>query len=172
VADISDVLGRLKPREKPVTICLAGDLAAKADRLEAELARAQEDWAPESLSDVNPAHQLARDLDALREQMRGAEVEFLFRAIPDKEYSDLLAAHPPTDEREAFNSQTFPPALVAASCVDPVMSQEKAAELFAGLNQGQIKALFDTAWDANNDATAVPFSLRASAILAALTDES
>ena len=35
MADINDVLGRLKPREKPVTICLAGDLAAKAEAVRA-----------------------------------------------------------------------------------------------------------------------------------------
>jgi hypothetical protein len=171
MADISDILKRAKPRERTVTVCLAGDVAGEVEQLESELARIQEDWEPTGLADANPAHEIARKLQSARERMRAEEAEFRFRALGDGPWSDLLAAHPPQNKEEAFDSSTFPPALIAACCIDPVMTAEQVTELFAVLNQGQIKELFDAAWDANNEATSIPFSLRASAILASLTDE-
>jgi hypothetical protein len=83
-----------------------------------------------------------------------------------------MAAHPSKDDNEAFDSETFPRALIAASCVDPVMSEEQVAELFEKINQGEVKKLFDAAWDVHNSSEMVPFSLLASGLLAALGGES
>ena len=81
-----------------------------------------------------------------------------------------MAAHRSVNAGEAFNSDTFPRALIAASCVDPVMSEEQTAQLFEKINEGEIKKLFDAAWDVHNSSDVVPFSLAASALLASLID--
>jgi hypothetical protein len=102
--------------------------------------------------------------------MKAAEVTFRFRALPDEEWSDLLAAHGPREGKaELFNPDTLPQVLIPKCCVDPVMTEPQYEQLKASLNSSQRNQLFNTAYDANVSATAVPFSLAASAILAAST---
>lgn len=172
MASIEDILAKAQPRERTVRVCIAGDIAGELETLQDELARVSSDWEPSDLTEVHPGREIADRMKTLREQARSAEVPFTLRYIGDKAYSDLLAAHPADSDNEAFNSATFPRALIAASCVDPVMTEEQAAELFEKLNQGEIKKLFDAAWDVHNAADVVPFSLAASALLAALGGES
>lgn len=167
---IDEILAQATPRERTVSVCIRGDLAGKADQLAAELAKVNEEWEPADLTDVHPGRKVAAELKAVREQIKAAEVEFVLRYIGDKAYSDLLAAHPSDNDNELFNAD-FVKALIAASCVDPVMTEQQVAELFEKLNQGEIKRLFDAAWDVHNSSEIVPFSLAASALLAALGGE-
>lgn len=167
---ITDILKQATPRERTVGVCIRGDLAGVAERLTEELAKVSEEWEPADLADVHPGRKVAADLKAVREQIKAAEVPFTLRYIGDKPYSDLLAAHPSENENELFNAD-FPKALIAASCIDPVMTVEQAGELFEKINQGEIKRLFDAAWDVHNSGEIVPFSLAASALLATLGGE-
>lgn len=167
--DIKDILAKAKPREHTVRICLAGDVAAEVERLEAELSAAS-GWQAESIADQHPGIQIAEQIKAARERMQAAEVEFTFRALGAKAWSDLVAQHPGKSEEEAWDAETLAPALVAASAVDPAMTQAEVDELFDALNFGQRQQLIDAAWQVNGEATSVPFSLHASAILASHTD--
>lgn len=167
---IDDILKQATPRERIVKVCIRGDLAGEAERLTGELAKASEEWEPTDLTGVHPGRAIAAELKSVREQIQAAEVPFLLRYIGDKPYSDLLAAHPGDTDNELFNAD-FPKALIAACCVDPVMTEDQAAELFETINQGEIKRLFDGAWDVHNSSEIVPFSLAASALLAALGGE-
>ncbi|MGY4930310.1 hypothetical protein ACWD7T_04170 [Streptomyces sp. 900116325] len=169
--DIKAILKAAKPRERTVKVCIAGDLAGEVERLEGELAQASEDWQPTDLTDEHPGRKIAAQIAELREQMRGSEIPFKLRYIGDEAYSSLLAAHPSKDPAEGFDSVSFPRALIAACCVDPVMTEDEVKALFDVINQGQIKDLFDAAWDVHNASGLVPFSLAASALLAALGDE-
>jgi len=171
MASIEDILAQATPRERTVKVCIRGDLAGRMEELQDELARTSTDWEPSDLSEVHPGRAIAEEMKALREQVKSAEVPFTLRYIGDKAYSDLLAAHPSENENELFNSETFGRALIAASCVEPVMSEEQAAQLFEKINEGEIKKLFDAAWDVHNSSDMIPFSLAASALLAALGGE-
>lgn len=166
MGSIEDILKRATPRERTVMVCIRGDLAGEADRLQDELARVSSDWEPQDLTDVHPGRELAEKLRDIREQIKDAEEAFKVRYIGDKAYSDLMAAHPAKDDGQAFDSETFPRALIAASCVDPVMTDEQVTQLFEVINEGEIKKLFDAAWDVHNSSELVPFSLLASALLA------
>jgi len=163
--DIKKILAAARARETTVAVCLAGDLAAEADRLTAELDRLGEPGAARSsLADVDPRAALVADLDTVIELMRSNEVTFRFRKIPDKEYSDLVAAHPSEDEDEAWNADTFPPALVAASCIDPAMSDEDVAELWDVLPFGSRIQLGNAAYNAcRGGAVSIPTSRAVSA---------
>ncbi|MFD5795595.1 hypothetical protein ACFWIO_19055 [Streptomyces diastatochromogenes] len=169
---IEDILAKAKPRERTVSVCLRGDLAGEAERLSDEISRVSEDWEPSDLADEHPARALSARLKEVRDQARESEVPFTLRYIGDKAYSDLLAAHPGKSDGELFNQDTFPRALIVASCVDPAMNEEQAAKLFEVLNQGEIQKLANAAWDVHTSADLVPFSLAASALLAALGGES
>jgi hypothetical protein len=167
---IHDILKAAKPREKTVMVCIRGDLAGEAERLQDELSRVSEDWEPADLTDVHPGRAIAEQLRAVHAQVREAEEPFTLRYIGDRAYSDLLAAHPSDNDQEAFNSVTFPRALVAASSVQPEMTEQQVVLLFEVINEGEIKKLFDAAWDVHNSSDVVPFSLAASALLASLID--
>lgn len=167
---ITDILAQAKPRERVVKVCIRGDLAGEAERLNDELTQVNEDWQPSDMTDVHPGRKLAAQLKAVWEQIREAEVPFTLRYIGDKAYSDLLAANPSDNDNELFGPD-FIKALIAACCVDPLMSEAEAIALFETLNQGEQKRLFDAAWDVHNSSEIIPFSLAASALLGILGGE-
>jgi hypothetical protein len=115
------------PVEASVRVCLRGDLVAEVERLEQQL---REDRRADDRENRTPlAPQTAQRILDLQDQARASEVEFTFRALGRRAYSDLLAAHAPTDEQQQeaaghgisldWNPETFPPALAAASCSAP-----------------------------------------------------
>lgn len=167
---INDIIKKATLRVATARICVAGHLNAELEDLEAQLQAVSSDWVPDSLASTDPKVEVARKIQALQEEMRGSEVVFRFQALPELEWSDLLAKHPAREgQAELFNPQTLPPVLIPMCCVDPVMSAEQYARLVTKLNASQRNSLFNAAWDANSTATSVPFSLSASAILAAST---
>lgn len=167
--DISEILKRAKPRERSVFLNLAGDEVAEVERLERQMAELSDTWQADSLAAGNPHEKLAKRIAAVRERMKRSEVEFRFRALGAQAWSDLIAAHPSKNKNEAWDPETFPQALLAQCCVDPVMSPEQVNELFEVLNEGQRTELCQAAYDVNAEATSIPFSVSASAILNSLT---
>lgn len=163
--DILDVIKRAKLREHTVPVCLAGDAAAEVERLERELASLADAWEPTSLGDKHPGEATAKKIAALRERMQKSVVGFELRALGDTAWSDLVAAHPSESKNEAWNPKTFPIALLAATCINPVMTIEQAQTLCEQLNEGQRADLHAGVWEVNQGATSVPFSVSASAIL-------
>lgn len=170
--DISDIIARAKPRESVVPVFLDGSAAAEVEALERQLADLADTWEPDSLAATNPAEDLARQIQAARQRMRESQVDFRLRALGDKAWSDLVASHPSKDKSQLFDPTTFPRALVAACCVDPVMDAGQAAELFEVLNEGQRGDLWRAAYAVNAEATSVPFSVSASGILNSLNGAS
>lgn len=159
-----DIKAKAKPRQTEVRLCLAGDLAAQADRLADEIEVASNRRGPTSLADVDPRRVLEAELEKIHEAMRPSEVTFRFQALGRTAYSDLLAAHAPrpgTDD-SAWNHDTFPHALIAACCIEPVMTVEQVDELSEVFNQRQRNELFNTAWAAQVGETRIPSSRAAS----------
>jgi hypothetical protein len=166
--DITDILKRARPREKAVWLCLAGDVMAEIEDLERQLTAVSDTWEPDSLAAVNPAEAIAKKIKAAREKMRKAEAKFTLRSLGDKAWSDLVAAHPSADKNQMWDPDTFPKAALVACLVDPVVTAEQAEELFGVINQGQREELLAAAYEVNAEATAIPFSVSASGILAGI----
>lgn len=57
-------------------------------------------------------------------------VEFVFRGIGRKTFEDLTAAHPSKDDGQLWDAETFGPALVAASCEVPAMTEAEVVSLW------------------------------------------
>lgn len=161
VPDIKSILAAATLRETTAVICVAGELAAEAERLDAEIT-ALDAAQRTSLADGGRRAELVQELDTVIALMREHEFEFRFQALPHRAYSDLLARHPSTDSDLIFNAQTFPVALVAASCISPVMELEQAEELFDTISQGGRDALWTAAWSANRGEVRIPTSRAAS----------
>ncbi|MER7361943.1 hypothetical protein [Nonomuraea wenchangensis] len=168
---IADIIGRVKRPEKTVPICLAGDLQAEFEDLERDLQIARDQPAEGTLAGgANPmATQIAQQIMELRERMREYTTVFRFRGKPRKEYSDILAACPPSDEDREKGAEVdwekFSVALVSACAVEPVMSVDEAGQLADELTQAQWDSLVTAAFAVNKRDVDVPFSFAASAIL-------
>jgi hypothetical protein len=158
---IEDILAATKLPEHTVRLCLRGDLAAEHERLEAELA-ALRDWEPSSLADEDPRRAAAEAIQAVEASMAESETVFVFRALGRRKYRALMDAHPDPKGEGMFSADTFPQALIAASCVEPEMDVVDAERLFDVLNAGQVETLFMGAYIVNEGPTQVPFSKAAS----------
>lgn len=109
--------------------------------------------------------QAAKDaFEALRMELEetDAVVKVTFRGIGRKTYDDLIQDHPPTLEQLAkakkdghsdlaFNLDTFPPAIVAASMVEPTLTLEQVQEIWDSdeWNQVELGELFNSAMQVN-----------------------
>ena len=152
----AEVMALAKPRETVVKLCVDGQLAAEADRLSDELAALKEKPGA-SLADGAARAEVQSELDEIAALMREAEVEFRFRALPPKEYSDLFAKHPArAGKQEEWNPETAAPALVAACAIEPEMTLPEVEGLFAVLNEHGRAVLWSGAWRANQAPTSIP----------------
>lgn len=149
----------VKPITKSVRVCLDGDLLAQVERLGQEFLQARLD--DERLNRTDEAPAISERIAALGEQVKDAEVEFVFQSIGRLPWQDLISKHAPTKpQRELgadFNTDTFPVAAMAASCVEPEGADVAGFEaLAATLNDGQWNRLWATCHAANTAGGDVP----------------
>ncbi len=154
-------MGVVDEYEKPTrTIRIAKPVAAdKVSDLETRLAIARIGDA--GLDD--PAPQLEIDLAAAKAEADDTAMVFKFRALTGRELEGLKLAHPSKDPTLNFDTITFPPALLAVSCVqagdaDKLTSAE-AKELWDTFSAGDCEALYAAAWGVSNTAHLRPFSV-------------
>lgn len=156
--DITSLLEGASPRETTVTVCLAGDAAADLEALEQELGQLGE-WQPTSMGETNPAYELQKRVEAARQRVRDESVEFRFRALGHRAYSNLIAAHPaPEGSKEPYDAATFLPAVLAACCVEPSLTPAQVDRLLDVVNDGTARVLFGAALTVNEEPSPLPFS--------------
>lgn len=169
--DIEAIIAGATAREITVPLCLAGALQGEYEALERQLSDAAS-LVGQSLAG-SPRTQIAERIEELREEMAQHRVEFRFRALSPKAWSDLLAAHPSDKPEMLFDPTTLFPAAIAACAVEPTMTVEQYQRLSEKLSAGQQGVLQQSLWDLNTTAQqAVPFSLLASATVAGRGGES
>ena len=167
------VVDAYAPAEQSVRVCVRGDLVAQLERLEADLVEARD--ADENENRHPKAPKIAKQIEELQAVARGHEVEFVFRSIGRKAWSDLVSQHPPTKKQKAelkgnqrleWNPETFPIAAVAESCIKPAGVTEDAVQRIADeWTHGQWQLLWNACLAANIKVNDVPSSVAASAIL-------
>lgn len=167
---IEEILSIAELPEESVPLCLRGTLVAQFERLEQELRDAPTQAT--SLGDIPAAVDIARRMDALREEMQASTVPFLLRAKPAREWSDFFNTQP--EKVDGQDDSAFTDAwhlwlckMVAITCVDPVMTAEQVDQLVGKLSGNQWQRLSDAAWAVNAQQQSVPFSAAASAVLQA-----
>jgi hypothetical protein len=173
VTSIADLKAKVRRPEKSVALCLAGDLQVTFEDLERELAQAREKPASGTLAGGNAgATAIAKQIQALQAEMREHNEVFRFRGLTRREYSDLVAKNPPTEEQLEENPnadvdwEKFGVALIAACCVSHPMSEADAGELVDILTAAQYGALYQAASAVNVLGLDIPNSFTASAVLA------
>lgn len=92
------------------------------------------------------------------------ELTLKLKAVGSQAYDDLLAAHPPTAEQKregnTYNADTFAPALIAACCVEPAMSEKDAVTLWTSSewSRGEVTELFVACVEVCSKGLDVPFT--------------
>lgn len=79
----------------------------------------------------------------------GEDATVSLKAISNKEYDDLLLAHPPTkqqkeDDEATYNPDSFNPALIAAVLDDPKLTEDEVKALYESeaWSRGELMNLF------------------------------
>lgn len=161
--DLNTLLAQARLPERTVALCLRGDLQAQYEKLERQLAEAEQKPG-DKLTDQGP-RAIAQQIEQLRDQMRGSTVMVTLRALPRREWTELVAKHPPKDQSMMWDPDTFGPDLVRRSIVDPALSEDQWTKLDAKLTDAQFGELGSTALDLNRRPVDVPFSHAASRTL-------
>ena len=160
---VDDILGEYVAPTHRVKVLTRSDLQQRLDDLEAELKQA----AKGSTLDTG-AGQIAAQIREVEQEAAPFVREFVFQSIGNKPWSDLMAEHPPKSKRDRdagaeYNTDTFPPAAVAASCIQPEgMTLKNATLLMERWSVGQWNTLWTGCLIANGKVTGVPFSAAAS----------
>ncbi|MEV0735433.1 hypothetical protein AB0I51_05585 [Streptomyces sp. NPDC050549] len=153
---------RLRRRSLPERVLqICDDAARRTDYDEAKRAavRAQllADSDPDNASLAARATTAAERYAAARRAFDTASVSLRFRALPRPVLEELIHAHPPTDQQAAdgaaFNPDTFPAALIAASSTDG-MSETEARELLDSWSAPDANALWEAAWQVQQESRA------------------
>lgn len=170
VEDLEDFLDDFHLPEASVPICARGDLQAEFDQLAQELEVARRSPDADTLAGTSGrTRAIAERMEELRQEMKAHTRVFRFRALPQRKWSDLLAAHPARKEDAPadFNRETFPVAALAACAVHPKMTVEQAGKLVDRISSGQWSRLWLAILNLQQGGGDVPFSAAASAILSA-----
>lgn len=157
--------------ERSVELCLRGDLVAQFEALQRELERLGERPKQPMLTGDVEAREVAKRIEAVREQMRAHTVTFTMRAMSRRRWTEFVAGHEPrkgveSDQTAGFNTKTLYEALVRESTVDPQLTDEEWAHLLDEvLSDAQFETLAGAAWELNRKDVSVPFSFAASVVL-------
>lgn len=142
-ADIQSLVAR-PPREKVVPVFSDYVAVNKYQRLSNELSNTPE---------ILPRYKkLLSELKQAEQEIEDATLELTFHSISRKDLRFLLDYHQPTEEQKKenpdmlYNPDTFPAALIAACCVDPIMTYEDAQAIFDNWSEAEAMSLFDAAW--------------------------
>lgn len=166
--DLSALLDAARLPERTVELCLRGDLQADWEDLQQQLAAAQRDAAPRSLSDPPAGEEIEERIREVEAAMAGAVLTVRLRAQNRKTFKDMALKHPPRegDQRDklyGFNVEAFNAELIRISCVEPEFDEEKWERLTEVLTPGQYQMLADTCEVLNHSQVDVPFSSNGSA---------
>lgn len=140
--------------KKPITKWV--DILLDSDALDAF------NKAQERLGEATAENRAVREseLEEAREALLDATVSMKFQSMGRKKYEALMNEHPPTEEQNkmaleqtqseaAYNIDTFPPALIKASCVVPELTEEDVQSIYDEWNTSEIMELFFTALEVN-----------------------
>jgi hypothetical protein len=113
------------------------------------------------------APKLQAELDQVQARIQESELRFTFTTLPKTGYAKVLDDNQSTDPRLAWDPDTFPPALVAAACIElsgvyeaDGLTVKEVVGLWERLGDAQTEGLFRAAYGLQVD-TPKPFTLAA-----------
>lgn len=123
--NIKAAIKAAKPAETVVNICLRGDLNSQIADLESQREELLSMGASSLAGPGQTLVELEAQLKELREEQDRYTFPFRLREMSYRKWDQLEREHPPRDGKaERLNGETFLPALVRASVVDPKLDGE------------------------------------------------
>jgi hypothetical protein len=100
--------------------------------------------------------------DELAAAVEAATIRFTLRALPRKQWTELIKAHPPRkdhldDRKVGYNEDTLYEAMVRASIVDPVPTDQEWTQIDEVLTEGEWIRLVTAAQALNLQGSSLPF---------------
>lgn len=123
---------------------------------------------PATLNDLVKKKRRVKDVTIHSTDDDGHDLELLlkYQALSPKEFDDLVAKYPPNPKQKtdgmAYNPDTFGPALVAASLVEPKLSVEDVTSIIDSgtWSPGEVNTLTGEAMSLCQTGAGVPFTVR------------
>ena len=155
---IEEIRRLKRPNERSVSLVLDPEVSRNLKELERSYLREKRIDDRENRNPKAPA--IAKAIEQLKDSAE--EITFTFRDIGRKRFDAMIDEHPPTKEEKEQNFQfhpdTFAPALLAATAVEPTMTPAEAQAIYDEWGQGEVNALFMTAIAACTERASIPFS--------------
>lgn len=183
---------RLRAKQRPwqvIEVCLSMDAKRVLDDAERRLAEAQLKQPAHSAEKDAQLATLRAEVDEAKAAVEAETVEMLFESIGRRRREKLVDAHPPTQEDEEaaeeayalarataerpefvakqparYNADGYSLALVAASCVDPKMTEDEWRELTDDWTDGEFQVVWMAALAVNQDGSLVSLGKSSSAL--------
>lgn len=163
-ATVEDILSKKKPLVRVVTVVLDGEIADMWIQVTEDLAKARRDQEFGATPARERALATAEDAyEAAEAEYESAAREMVVRSIGRPAFNKLADKHPATKEQKAdvrkqnpgaelrFNPESFPQALLAASLIDPRMTEKQVEKLFSNdaYNDAELNTLIGAALEVN-----------------------
>jgi len=159
--DISDILKAKRPNTQKAWVLLDPSLRERMDIALDVLAEAEKDVDRKGgRKALAAAEELLSDVEGI---VADSRVQFVFQSIGREAYSTLLDENKPREDDDddqdlGFNVDTFPPRLLALSCVNPIMDLEQATALWNDWSDSETTILLTKAVVANKELVDIPFT--------------
>lgn len=164
IAKIRGLVQNAKRGERVVPLNLRGDVQMQIEELEEQLAKLNDAVELPTLGEQSPKVLLAKQIKALIEEVEGDTIKVLLRALPRRQWADLVAKYPGKTDDVLFDLAIYNEA-VPACWVEPELDDETRDKLLDELTQGQWDQLVNAVAVLNRGDQRVPFSALASRTL-------
>lgn len=157
--NIDQLIKAAKMPQRTIPVCVRGDLTLELQELQAQLEEKGHAGNPQTLAGVGDAG-IRKQVEEIIKEMKRFTVNFILRALPDDQFNDLKAQHPPrvgVDEY-GYNEDTFHKALFLATLTHPDITEQQWDDLRVNLSRGQTTDLYNAAFNICHTTVSIPFA--------------
>jgi hypothetical protein len=163
VANFDDIKKKASLPVRVVPLCLAGELVEEHAQLERQLAELK----PATSLEGSGKQTILEALDAVRERMVDATVDFHLKALPARPWALFYSGMPA--RKEAESDEEWEPRIfawqadmVSRVCVDPAMTADQVGELVDIIHARSWSVLANAAFMVNMGGIDIPNSVAVS----------
>lgn len=150
--------------EKVVSLVLRADIQSQIEDLEKKLIAIRSADADGTLAGNVEAAPVADQINALIDEAKESTIDVLLRALPRREWSDLVTKNPPKSEQFLYDVAGLMNDAIPACWVSPELDAETRDKLLDALTQGQWDRLSEATQMLNRGDVNVPFSALATRV--------
>ncbi len=178
---IEQWLDEATPERRTVKVCFDRGLLSRYAEAQEELDGLPEEGDPIESTLGEGSFERRRELDAvvkhLGEEVKSKTRELVFEGVGWGKWRELISDNPPAEDQDGvfkravqlgfmphaiinvgFNAETFIPAAIVASCVEPGLSSDEARQLLDKSPPGVLERIWTAVLEVNTGGGKDPFS--------------